>query len=352
MRILILSDISIYHLELTEEEKFLRAFYDISGAKPESQYDHILEKEIWLVKPPDERIFYWTFTDYQFLIERIKPDLILIAGDIFHPDQNEKDLEEIVRLFGYIDSKSIQCFLVEGNWEHESYAQIMDRISNFEFVKDISNKDIDYNGLRILGINFEHANRIGICKKYKNIFPNKYDIVLTHAPQNRRIWLFDLNTEFIITGHSGIDLGKIKNKIFLANDYSPEFYFIIDYFSKHNQIINCFRDNEVYSEVEVNKKKFTWKRKMKPYNIFGNQYTIKDFKEVIQLKKKLEKLESNEQNKFISDLIAKGYNISWVREYLGRHYFKDKKNYECEICGLKFHRPVGLHNHKKIVHKI
>lgn len=350
MRILILSDFSIYKLKLSQQEKLQRAFYEMLDIQPLTKFDYFLGKTIELEKPPDKRIFYWNFSDYQYLLEEVNPELILMAGDIFHPNQNDEDLKELNLLFEYINDKAIQCYIIEGNWELKYYNKILQLIKDYDLIEDISNREIEFLGLRILGINFEYANRIGICKRFKAIFSNEYDIVLSHAPQNRRIWLFDLNTKFIITGHSGIDLGKVKNKIYLANDYSPEYYFVIDYFSEDSQKITCFCNNEIYSEVTINKNKFLWKRKMKPYNRLSG-YTTKKFREVIKLKNEFEKTLPKKQQEIILDLIRKNKNVSWIREYLGRQYFKDEKNFVCEICGMKFHRAIGLNNHKKIVHK-
>lgn len=362
MRILVMSDLSLSHLELTSEEKFLRATYNL--LKPDLEPERLpeefhlddellssYEKNMKKYEELKNKIRYTCLEDYKHIIRIIQPDLILLAGDVFHEGQSKEDLLELIELFRFIDQKTIQCYLIEGNWEKEHYAEILLEIKNLDFVEDISNREIEYQGLKILGINFDYANRIRICKKLSQLFPNKYDFVLTHAPENKRIWLFNLDTKYVITGHSGVDLGKVEKKVYITNDYTPEFYFVIDYFSSQEQKISCIRNDQLFAKLSFKKKKYTWQRKMKHINYFLGGHAASFHNKIIRLKKKIEKANDDEQIEIIQKIIDKGENFRWVRDYIGNQYFKDRLFFECDICGNKYHQYAGLNWHKKVVHK-
>jgi len=350
MRILIMSDLSLSHLDLTPEEKFIRASYD--WLKPDiNPKNYFTEEEIASYEKLMQKIRYPDLEDYKYIVSSIQPDLIFLAGDVFHEGQSKEDLLELLELFRFINQKTIQCYLIEGNWEKEHYTEILREIKSFDFVEDISNREVEYQGLKILGINFAYATRIGICKKLPQLFPNKYDFVLTHAPENRRIWFFDLDTKYVITGHSGADLGKVENKIYITNDYTPEFYFTIDYFSSLDQKITCFRKNQSFAKLSFKNKKYAWQQKMKHINYFLGGYPASFHNKIIRLKKKIEKADNEEEKEIIQKIVDRGENYRWVRDYLGNHHFKDKESFECDICGNKYHQAVGLSWHKKVHHK-
>ena len=86
--------------------------------------------------------------------------------------------------------------------------------------------------------------------------------------------------------------------------------------------------------------------------MFGNGYSIINFKNIIKLKRKIEKANNETQKEIISKLTKSDKNLWWVREYLGNQYFKEQMIFRCELCDKVFHREIGLHNHKKIYHKL
>jgi len=353
-----MSDLSLNHLNLTSEEKFLRAIYD--WVRPKLKLKKNTGKKVYYDfgeqqgndhKELKAEILWPDLDDFKRIIDETQPELILIAGDIFHVGQTKEDFNDLIEFFEFIDEKAIQCYIIEGNHEEDNYKEIVERLKDFDFIEDISNKSVTFNGLKILGINFAYASRIGICKRLTKMFPEKYDIVLTHAPDNRRIWFFNLKTKYIITGHSGIDLGKIGKKIYLANDYSPEHYFVIDYQSDKKHKITCYKDHKKFGVFRITENKPKWIKKMKHYNTFGNGYSYQFFEKIIRLKKKLEKSDEEEQNDLIQKIVDKGNNFGWVREYLGKHFFEDKMFFICDLCGNKYNQRTGLHWHKKVTHK-
>ena len=75
---------------------------------------------------------------------------------------------------------------------------------------------MEFNGLKILGIPHSCTHDIKNVRKIKEDFPDSFEIVLAHPENKRRIWLFELDTRYIIAGHFDERLCKIKDKIFIS----------------------------------------------------------------------------------------------------------------------------------------
>lgn len=174
---------------------------------------------------------FFSLTAYIELIDTTQPDLVLIGGDMLADEKESQSVsfDALLSFLEYLNSRKIQCFFIQGNHDIFSYDKLLKRVKSLDYIDDISDKIIEWRDKRFLGLSHTFTYSLKNCRNIKNLFPEKFDFVLGHVLEQRRIWLFNLDTEFIFTGHRGIAITRIENKYLLSTDMSPMFYLLLDY---------------------------------------------------------------------------------------------------------------------------
>lgn len=161
---------------------------------------------------------------YFEIVIREKADLVLLAGDItgdgfcghgFH--------DALILLLGLFERNKIPCLFISGNHDpDEFYDQVKHWMADKTYIQEISSTCVDVLGLKILGVNYDTSKSKTKLKKLINEQEGKIDIVLAHSTIKRRINHFDIDTDFIITGHYDRKLLSHRNRVFIALDNDSE----------------------------------------------------------------------------------------------------------------------------------
>ncbi len=185
----------------------------------------------------------WNFTFFPKItsqIDEIHPDLVLLAGDLVNDMfglvdskvvSKDEYWNDVYGLFHFLNERKIQTFFIRGNWDNSSdYDEVVSLAEKkLPYVKEISDKMVEYKGCRILGLSHDFTNSLEDIRTLSEKFQRQLDIVLAHTEHKRRIWLFHLNTKIIITGHFDRQLCQIQNKVFISLESFPGQYVVIDY---------------------------------------------------------------------------------------------------------------------------
>jgi len=177
------------------------------------------------------------------IIEDEKPDGIFLLGDIIDDGSchfsHENELYDVLR---WINSKVINTFLIQSNHDYYSedkYKQLISKIDDFDYIHEISEKRTIFKELSILGVPFETTDHLGRIKKF--VEENKhhnFDFVIAHSHYRRRIWLTDLPTKYIVTGHFGQGYHfSPEGRLLLSTDGFPYSYLTFD-LSANKAILN------------------------------------------------------------------------------------------------------------------
>ena len=157
----------------------------------------------------EEDVYELILLDYlKIKIRKVQPDLILMGGDLLN-DSSQTAYRELIKLLKFINILEITCFLVEGNHDNVFYHKVLEEIEKLEYIQDISERIVEFEGLKILGLPYPVVNDL---KKLRNIIKKtqqEIDIILTHANLSRRIFLFKFNVNLIVTGHYNLFCRKV-----------------------------------------------------------------------------------------------------------------------------------------------
>ncbi|WP_336328714.1 metallophosphoesterase family protein [Halovenus sp. HT40] len=188
-------------------------------------------------------------------IERREPSLILLAGDILSDTKGDDGkINQFASLLEYLRANEIYCCMISGNHDNElnmedvefadclyaelEYDDIVNELTYGAFTEEISGQEVIFTGDRILsphettglsdevlrdsvriaGVPFEFTHRLGKARQLGDVFDSKYDIVLAHANSRRRAWLFDIDTQFIVSGHFGTNAFELDGSMFVSID--------------------------------------------------------------------------------------------------------------------------------------
>lgn len=289
-------------------------------------------------------------------ISKIKPSLVLMAGDVISEGRNIHNVD-FLNLLEFLDKEKINTFFIQGNHDEvPAYESLLRDIKSLHYIKEISNKIVEFNNIKILGIPFSFTNKLENLRKINEIYPTKVDIILAHSEYARRIWLFELQSKLIITGHFGAKFCKIFDKVLVELDLFPYNYAIIDY-ETTEQTITYFRkpisrvrsktdfiyrngvklvrlvlllnDKECVSQAKLINGKLVWEidehrvGKRDKHQIDVPLKPLKDSEYVsktenlITAKKKIYDADSNVQKEMIEDLLRMGVMKTQIKEYLG-----------------------------------
>jgi len=262
---------------------------------------------------------------YLNIINDEQPDLVLFAGDITgdgscgHGYQNAMKI-----LLNILELKKTHSFLISGDHDTiENYAELVAHTITLKYAQDISNQFIEHKGIKLLGISFRKQK---IKKELKELINSQeIDIILSHMELKRRIWLFDFNTKFIITGHFDRKLVPIENKVFISlnNDIQTISYCVLKKLNKtSNWDINykilepkdgklkTISVTENYNDLLLNKRNSHFK-----YD--GEQRSFSPLKDVFNYYKKTKPKTEREINKMQENFQLSLYGMGYLR---GQNY--------------------------------
>lgn len=168
---------------------------------------------------------YQRINRYLQIIEAEKADLVLFAGDVtgdgfcghgFH--------YAFSLLLTLLERRRIPSFFISGNHDEPAYYEtVIEFTKDYQYIREISNQSIDIGELKILGMDYECSKSKrslkAFIKKHEN---EKYDLLLAHSQLKRRIRLFDLPCQYIITGHYDRKICMHRDTVFIALDNDSE----------------------------------------------------------------------------------------------------------------------------------
>lgn len=175
------------------------------------------------IDTPLERIGiprYDSISRYLNIVLVEKAHLVLIAGDVTGDGSCGHGFQNAFLLFlSMLEKLKIPSCFISGNHDEIGYYKELEtNIENLEYTNEISNKVININGLKILGVPYETTYSKSKIKKLLTTFDNQYDIVLAHSQLKRRISLFKLKAKYIFTGHYDRKLFGFQDSVFVSLD--------------------------------------------------------------------------------------------------------------------------------------
>lgn len=276
----------------------------------------------------------WSLKTSRLLKEKIlsiKPGLVLIAGDLC--DKCEaKQWKRLNAFVKFLDKEKVKIFFVRGNWDEcEEYDKLIEITKTLSYAEEISTRVVKFNGIRILGIPFSLTNDLKSVRKIGSLFPTDVDIVLAHSESRRRVWLFNLKTKFIITGHFDNQLCQIDNKVFISLSSFPNDYVVIDYKDTEQKISYFGARVEGKWKARTQNRNLAWvtqpldtihrrlhQRKLKWQRILDNfqEFYAINMEALIAGKRQVERDPSYRQS-VVNDLLEKGVPRTYIEEYIG-----------------------------------
>lgn len=173
----------------------------------------------------------------------LDPSLVLLAGDLVDNDHSDVGGAEkwsgLYEFVDFLNENKTQTFFIRGNWDRAPYDCLIGKAYRLPYVEEISGRIVEFDRVRILGVPFSLTNHLPTAKRLRELFPDPVDIVLAHAEILRRIWLFELNTRFVVTGHFDSQLCQVRDKTFVSLSGFPSNYAIVDY-GRDVQRVTCF----------------------------------------------------------------------------------------------------------------
>lgn len=259
-------------------------------------------------------------SDLQNLVNKNKPELVLLTGDLVDDksgtEHRKKYWGKLKEFFVFLDSSKIQTFFVEGNWDYDIPKGLVNFIDKkLKYVKNISEKVEVFRGIKLMGIPYSFTRDLRETKYLVELFKDAHlDIILAHAENKRRIWLFHLNTNLLITGHYDKQLFQIKNKVFISLQNYPFQYVVINYNPTKYSISyfdKDFSSKGVFRQAVFSNKKLIWKSN--PFK--GNKPEANTIKILMKAREEIE-MDKSKKKYIISDLVKKKIPRTHIEEYL------------------------------------
>lgn len=259
------------------------------------------------------------------VIKDEKPDGIFLLGDIISDGSCRFSHEnELYNVLDWINSKHIETFLIQGNHDYypgDEYKQLMSEIEDFDYIHEISGKRIVFNELSILGVPSEMTDHLGRIKKFvEEKKHHNFDFVIAHSHYRRRIWLTDLPTKYIVTGHFGQGYYfSPEGRLLLLADGFPYSHLTFDS-SANKVILNYGKSFDIKIELVLKEKSIQ--------KIIGDKRFIEGLEkrrreEEIKLKALKEAKyqffnshSDTEKRRIIETLLENGVLYTHVREYI------------------------------------
>ena len=207
MRVVILSDLN-WHAHL----------------RSISEHEIAEFSEVDLQKDRYERI-----ARYFSIVIKEQADLVLLAGDITgdggcgHGFQNA--LKLLLKLF---EGRGISSKFISGNHDPiENYDDLLQYTAKLKYTEEISNTSCTFEGLHILGINYDCSASLSRLKQLiADHQDTTFHICLAHSEIKRRLRLFHTKAQLIVTGHYDRKLMPFQHAMYIAldNDWAEVSY--------------------------------------------------------------------------------------------------------------------------------
>jgi predicted phosphodiesterase len=158
------------------------------------------------------------------IIIKLKPDLLVISGDICQgslPSDNGENF------WNKLEDHNIMTLAVKGNYDYNARYEKIFFGRGYSFIRDISEQYFQFNGLTFLGIPFHNFVQLGKARSIGKNYPEKVDIVISHPSTARRIWAFDVNPKIVLMGHDDLRICKVLNTLLISTNWSPDNYAVL-----------------------------------------------------------------------------------------------------------------------------
>jgi len=150
--------------------------------------------------------------EYMKTVDRFHPDIITLAGD--YDELSAYSLDNYMELVKkdfydflfYAGTKS-KILVIRGNhddpkWSGDASYYSIRKINSISGCMEISNKTVEINGLRFLGLDYDKSRinktLLPLIEKYKD----EIDVVISHSDLSKIHHLTKLKPKIIISGHS------------------------------------------------------------------------------------------------------------------------------------------------------
>ncbi|WP_226007753.1 metallophosphoesterase family protein [Natrinema salinisoli] len=267
-------------------------------------------------------------------IDEASPSLVLFGGDVINDGGNENEhVDEFIELLDYLEELGTMSFTIQGNHdEYSDYETIERHIEGLEYAEEISHVVAEFDGLKVLGLPYSSTHSLRTARQLSEEFSGSYDIVLAHAESSRRIWLFELDSRIVITGHYADRLCQVRDQAFVSMGSYPS----------DSVIINFDRDEVLYrreveshmasqdryeARVRLDDGELEWLRDEYDPDVFSSQ-PLQDsdysdrFEALISAKDKVSETDDEgDVRMIIEGLLEAGIPKTHIREYIGRYDF-------------------------------
>jgi len=167
---------------------------------------------------------YQRIRRYFEIIQSEKAEVVLLAGDVTgdgfcgHGFQNA-----LIILLKLLEDHKIPTAFISGNHDpDENYLPVVKWIEDYQYVHEISDRIVDLNGLKVLGVNYDTSKSKRRLREAIETFQEPTEIVLAHSQIKRRIRHFEFNSNYVITGHYDRKLLAHRDTVFVALDNDSE----------------------------------------------------------------------------------------------------------------------------------
>lgn len=266
-------------------------------------------------------------------IDEVSPSLVLFGGDVINDGGNkEEHVTDFLELLDYLEELETPSFTIQGNHDaYSNYEAVVDHIRGLDFAEEISEKVVEFDDLSILGVPYKYTNDLGRARKISEEFPATVDIVLAHAASRRRVWLFELDTDYIITGHFGSQVCRIQNQVFASLHSYPGTHIVLNPRDGELSYIrssasNASSDERYASRVRVKTDGLEWlsdesgRESADLGGLDGSDFG-KRVEALISAKREVEDVDAKQERVIIEGLLEMGVPKTHIREYIARYDF-------------------------------
>lgn len=196
---------------------------------------------------------------YLDIIENESPDLVLFAGDVTGDGSCGHGFHyAFIILLSILENKKLQSFYISGNHDEPGYYDLVNELTqNYKFTQDISEQDVQFKGLKILGLSYNCSKSKRSLRAEISKRTDTYDIIVAHAQLKRRIRLFDIRSQYIFTGHYDRKLCAHRDTVFVSldNDSEEVSYAVLNKTDSGDQVsISVQKDRTTHFSYTENRK--------------------------------------------------------------------------------------------------
>ena len=163
---------------------------------------------------------YDSIRKYYTIIKDEDSDLVLFAGDVTGDGSCGHGFHyAFILLLKLLEEDEISSAYIRGNHDEEAYYELVNQFTNhLKYANEISNQCVVILGLKILGIDYQQSKSKTQLKNLLATSDDIYDIVIAHSQLKRRIRLFELQTNYIFTGHYDRKLFHFDQSTYISLD--------------------------------------------------------------------------------------------------------------------------------------